>query len=57
MSSILLYVRSRARLERLRRLAKGDNRDSAPMSPILLYFRSRVRFERLRRFAKGDNRD
>jgi len=39
------------------RLAKGDNRDYAPMSLILLYLRSRIRLDRLRRFAKGDNRD
>jgi hypothetical protein len=57
MSPIWLLSRPRVRLERLRRFAKGDNRDSAPMSPILLLLRSRVRLERLRRFAKGDNRD
>ena len=57
MSPILLLFRPRVRLERLRRFAKGDNRDSAPMSPILFPFRKRFRFERLRRFAKGDNRD
>jgi len=46
------------RLERLRRFAKGDNRDYAPMSPIPLSNRFMVRLERLRRFkAKGDNRD
>jgi len=45
------------KLERLRRFAKGDNRDYAPISPILLFLRFRVRLERLRRFAKGDNRD
>jgi len=44
-------------LERLRRFAKGDNRDYAPMSPILLFSRLMLRLERLRRFAKGDNRD
>jgi len=44
-------------LERLRRFAKGDNRDYASISPIWLLFRPRVRLERLRRFAKGDNRD
>jgi len=47
----------RVRLERLRRFAKGDNRDYAPLSPIRLLLRFRARFERLRRFAKGDNRD
>ena len=57
MSPILLLFRSRVRLERLRRFAKGDNRDEAPMPPILLLIRFRVRLERLRRFAKGDNRD
>ena len=45
------------RLERLRRFAKGDNRDYTPMSPILLLFRFMVKLERLRRFAKVDNRD
>ena len=44
-------------LERLRRFAKGDNRDYASISPIWLLFRPRVRLERLRRFAKGINRD
>jgi len=57
MAPILLLNRLRVRLERLRRFAKGDNRDVAPMSPILLPPRLRVRLERLRRFAKGDNRD
>jgi len=57
MSPILLLSRSRVRLERLRRFAKGDNRDLALMPPILFLFKSRVRVERLRRFAKGDNRD
>ena len=45
------------RLERLRRFAKGDNRDYAPMSPIPLSIRFMVRLERLRRFPKEDNRD
>jgi len=31
---ILLKERFRVRLERLRRWAKGDNSDYAPMSPI-----------------------
>jgi len=44
-------------LERLRRFARGDNRDYAPMSPIELLSRFMVRLERLRRFSKGDNRD
>jgi len=57
MSPILLYSRLSVRLERLRRFAKGDNRDVAPMAPIWLPLRYRVRPERLRRFAKGDNRD
>jgi len=47
----------KVRLERLSRLAKGDNRDYAPMSPILLLFRFRVKLERLTRFATGYNRD
>jgi len=34
MSPISLLPRKTARLERLRRFAKGDNRDYAPMSPI-----------------------
>ena len=54
---IWLLVRPRVRLERLRRFAKGDNRDYAPMSPIWLLIRPRVRLEILRRFAKGINRD
>jgi len=45
------------RLERFRRLAKGDNRDYAPKCPIRLFFRYRAKLERLIRFAKGDNRD
>jgi len=57
MSPILLALRSRVRLERLRRFVKGDNRDYAPMSTIPLLKRFMVKFERLRRFAKGDNRD
>ena len=57
MSPIWLLKRKRVRLERCRRLAKGDNRDLAPMSPILLLIRFRVRLERLGRFAKGNNRD
>ena len=44
-----------ARLERLRRFAKGDNGDYSPMSLILLSLKSRDRLERLRRFSKGDN--
>ena len=57
MSPISLLFRLRVRLERLRRFAKGDNRDKAPMASIWLTPRLRVRLERLRRFAKGDNRD
>jgi len=52
-----LLSRFRARLERLRRFAKGDNRDYAPMPPIRLFFRLRAKLERLRRLPKGDNRD
>jgi len=52
-----LLLSCRSRLERLRRLAKGDNRDYAPISPILLVERFRARLEILRRFAKGDNKD
>jgi len=54
---IELLVRSKARLERLRRFTKGDNRDYAPMSPIELYYRFSVILERLRRFSKGINID
>ena len=43
--------------ERLRRFAKGDNRDYITMDPILLLFKFRLRLERLRRLAKGDNRN
>ena len=57
MSPISLLSRFRVRLERLRRFAKGDNRDYAPFTPIWLRSRFRVMLERLRRFAKGDNRD
>jgi len=46
MSPILFHFRSRFKLERLRRFAKGDNRDYAPMSPISLHFRLRVRLDR-----------
>ena len=56
MSPIKLWSKIMARLERLRRFAKGDNRDFAPISPIVFQWRFRVRLERLRRFAKGDNR-
>jgi len=34
MSPIRFIFRSRVKLERLRRFAKGDNRDYAPISPI-----------------------
>ena len=57
MPPILFQFRLTIRLERLRRFAKGDNRDEAPMSPISLLPRLTVRLERFRRFAKGDNRD
>ena len=57
MSPISLKLKPRVMLERLRRFAKGDNRDYAPVSPILLLLKPRVMLERLRRFAKGDNRD
>jgi len=52
-----LSIRFRARLEILRRFAKGDNKHYAPISPIKLLLRFRVKLVRLRRFAKGDNRD
>jgi len=57
MSPILLLFKFRVRLERLRRFAKGDNRDYAPFTPIWLLSSFKVMLERLRRFAKGDNRD
>jgi len=57
MCPIWLLFRFRVRLERLRRFAKGDNKDYAPMSSIRLLYRFRVRLERLRRFAKGYNKD
>jgi len=38
-----------ARLERLRRFAKADNRDYAPMFPILLIPKFMAMLERLRR--------
>ena len=57
MSPIWLLFKFKVRLERLRRFAKGDNRDYAPMRPIWFSLRSRFRLERLKRFAKGDNRD
>jgi len=44
-------------LERLRRFAKGDNKDYAPMSPIEFWLRLMLTLERLRSLAKGDNRD
>ena len=44
-------------VERLRRFAKGDSKDYAPIPPIWFSSRLRSRVDRLRRFAKGDNRD
>jgi len=41
---------------RLRRFAKGDSRDYAPISLIWLLFRFSARLERLKRFARGDKR-
>ena len=57
MSPILLLFRFRVKLERLRRFAKGDNKDYAPIIPIRFLIRFKFRLERLRRFTKGDNRD
>jgi len=45
------------RLERLRRLANGTNKDYSPKPPILLQSRFRARLERLWRVAKGDKKD
>jgi len=39
MSPISLLPRLTVRLERLRRFAKGDNRDLAPLPPMLLLFK------------------
>jgi len=57
MCPIWLYFRSRIRLERLRRFAKGGNKDYPSMSLIWFLSRFMVKLERLSRFAKGDNRD
>jgi len=57
MSPISLLSRFRAMLERLRRFAKGDNRDYAPKFSIEFLSRSIVKLDNLRRFAKGHNRD
>ena len=54
MSSILLQLKSRVKLERLRRLAKGDKRNYAPFTPILLLFKLKIRLDKLNRFAKGN---
>ena len=53
----MFLKRERVRVDRLRRFAKGDNRDYAPYSPISFNSRFRFRLDRLRRFVKGDNRD
>jgi len=45
------------RLERLRRFAKGDNRDYAPMSPMKFSTRLSETFDKLASMAKGDKRD
>jgi len=52
-----LFFRFIVRIDRLRRLAKGDNKDYAP-TPLILFLSSfKVRVDRLRRLAKGYNRD
>jgi len=43
--------------ERLKRLARGDNRDYAPSFLISLLSRFIAMLERLRRLAKGANKD
>jgi len=53
----LFSTRFRVTFDRLRRLAKGDSRDYAPISPIKFSARFKVRVARLRRFAMGDSRD
>ena len=55
MSPILLWIKSSENVERLRRLPKGDKRDSAPFLPNELQLRFSTKLERLKRLAKGDN--
>jgi len=57
MSPIWLLLKFRTRLDILKRFAKADNRDYAPMSLIWLQDKSMIMLERLRRLAKGYNRD
>ena len=44
-------------LVRLMSLARGDNRDSAPISKISFPIRLSEKFARLTRLARGDKRD
>jgi len=46
-----------ARLERLRRFSKGNNRNYAPMSPIQFSSKLSETFDKLDSMAKGNKRD
>jgi len=53
-----LEPRFKTRLERLRRLTKGDKRDSSPSHTIIEFLRRLIsRYERFTRLAKGDKID
>ena len=56
MSPILFLSKLIVRLESLKSLFKGDNKDYSLVQLIVLLFRSSVRLERLLRFAKGDKK-
>ena len=49
--------RLRVMLERLKRFAKGLNRDCAPAYPIEFWSKFKVMLDSLLRFPKGDNSD
>jgi len=57
MSLIELWERSRDRVDRLVRLASGDNKDYAPTAPIELLSIWSRKVVRLARFESGNNRD
>jgi hypothetical protein len=57
MSPILLLPRYIVKLEILRRFAKGDNRDYAPMSPIVFSKRLSETLDKLASMAKEDKRE
>jgi len=44
-------------LVKLRRFAKGDSKDYAPISPIRFLSSFRVKVDRFKRFANEDNND